>query len=61
MVCFSWSTLNHDSQNGCFSRTVNLGILEDEEELDKQFGEAADEVRITFFLCDPNLAKSAVF
>ena len=29
-----------------------LGILEDEEELDKQFGEAVDKVSITFFLSD---------
>lgn len=34
-----------------------LGILEDEEELDKQFGEAADEVSITFFLSDPKFSE----
>ena len=34
-----------------------LGILEDEEELDKQFGETADEVSITFFLSDPKFSE----
>ena len=32
-----------------------LGILEDEEELDIQFGEAGNEVSITFILSDPKL------
>ena len=34
-----------------------LGILAEEEELDKQFGEAADEVSITFFLSDPKFSE----
>ena len=37
-----------------------LGILEEEEELDEHFREAADEVSIDSFLATQNLAKSAV-
>ena len=36
-----------------------LGILEEEEELDEQFRQAADQVSIGF-LATQNLAKSAV-
>jgi len=34
-----------------------LGILEEEEELDEQFREAADEVSIRFFLSHPEFSK----
>jgi len=34
-----------------------LGILEDEEELDEQFREAADEVSIIFFLSHPEVSE----
>ena len=34
-----------------------LGILEEEEELDEQFREAADEVSIIFFLSDPKFSE----
>lgn len=34
-----------------------LGILEEEEELDEQFREAAGEVSITFFLSHPHFSE----
>ena len=34
-----------------------LGILEEEEELDEQFREAADEVSIRFFLSHPEFSE----
>lgn len=34
-----------------------LGILEEEEELDEQFREAADEVSIIFFLSDSKFSE----
>ena len=34
-----------------------LGILEDEEELDKQFGEASDEESIKLFLSHPKFSE----
>jgi len=34
-----------------------LGILEDEEELDEQYREAADEVSIIFFLSHPEVSE----
>ena len=36
---------------------VILGILEEEEELDEQFREAADEVSIRFFLSHPEFSE----
>ena len=34
-----------------------LGILEEEEELDEQFREAADEVSVRFFLSHPEFSE----
>ena len=38
-----------------------LGILEEEEELDEQFREAADEVSIRFFLSDPKFSEGLLW